>query len=86
MAIVVIPRVEKDGTPILFFPGEQASLGRIVCYAHLGQHSEAVFGYYYRMTKPDKLGVCKHLLREYYNLGPIEDRQELIIRQRIRCR
>ena len=56
---------------------------RIICYAHLGQHSEAVFGYYYRMTKPDKLGACKHLLQEYHNLGPIEDRRELIVRQRI---
>lgn len=86
MAIIVIPRVEKDGTPVLFIPREPANPGRIVCYAHIGQHSEADFGYYYRMTKPDKLGACKHLLQEYYNLGPVKDRQELIIRQRIRRR
>ena len=37
----------KQGHPILFFPEASANAGRIVCYVHMGQHSEADMTYYW---------------------------------------
>jgi hypothetical protein len=77
--ITVIPRIEKDGTPILFLPDDEANPGRIACYVRVGQHSEADLGYY-RTTKPDKTGACADLIKEYENLGP--DKCTVKIRKR----
>lgn len=61
---IVIPRVEKDGTPILFFPEFDANYGRIVIYVRVGQHGEADLEYY-RTTKPDHKNACADLIREH---------------------
>lgn len=69
--ITVIPRVEgRERTPILFLPDDPANPGRIGCYAHVGQHSEAALDYYQRHTKPAKPGECDALLREYAGIPP----------------
>jgi hypothetical protein len=65
----VIPRLDRDGTPVLFITDAPANYGNIVCYAHLGQHSEASVAYY-RETKPAKRGECDGLLREYASIPP----------------
>ena len=49
--IILVPRVypaKPDGHPecVLFLPHAAANPGRIVCYAHVGQHSEASTDYY----------------------------------------
>ncbi len=77
---IVIPRLGKDGTPILFLPQDAANYGRIVCYSHIGQHSEADVAYYTNDTKPDKINACADLIREYENLG---EKTESIIRKRL---
>ena len=46
----VIYRKENDGGIIAFLPELSANRGRIVCYAHLGQHSEADIDYYSTTT------------------------------------
>jgi len=81
--ITIIPRIEKDGTPILFLPDDPCSRpDRIGCYAHLGQHSEADIGYYYQDTKPDRANACAPLLNEYRSIPPRD--AELVIRKRRR--
>lgn len=40
------------GNPVLFFPTMDANAGRLVCYAHLGQHSEADYAYYRGLRNP----------------------------------
>ena len=80
--IIAIPRIEAGGMPILFFPTEPARRGRIVCYAHIGQHAEADIGYYLQSTRPDKTGVCKDLIAEYEGLGP--ERCKLILHKTMR--
>ena len=35
-----------------FLPDSDANYGRIVCYAHIGQHSEASLDYYDKRTRP----------------------------------
>lgn len=67
----VIPKWEggKDGNPILFFPDASANPGNMLCYVHMGQHSEASLGYYrsLRNVRPDKKErvALAALLREY---------------------
>ena len=80
MKITIIPRMEKDGTPILFLPDDPVNPGRIGCYAHLGQHSEADLGYYYENTMPDRKGACAALIDEYRSIPPRD--AELVKRER----
>ncbi len=80
MKITIIPRLEKDGTPILFLPDDPVNPGRIGCYSHVGQHSEADLGYYYENTKPDRANACADLLSEYRSIPPCE--AELVLRER----
>lgn len=43
----VIYRKDSDGKIIAFLPELSANVGNIVCYAHIGQHSEASMEYYH---------------------------------------
>lgn len=43
----VIYRKDSDGKVIAFLPELPANYGKIVCYAHIGQHSEASIEYYH---------------------------------------
>lgn len=58
-----IPRWEggKNGNAVLFLPDQDANTGRMVCYAHIGQHSEAQIEYYHG-TKPAT--ICNREQRE----------------------
>jgi hypothetical protein len=46
----VIYRKDSDGKVIAFMPELPANYGKIVCYAHIGQHSEASIEYYHSTT------------------------------------
>ena len=42
----------EDGAPILFFPTEPANAGRVLCYARVGEHSEASRAYMRGLPAP----------------------------------
>lgn len=48
-----IPKWETESnSPLLFFPDYEANEQNIVCYAFVGQHSEASLAYYRMLRKP----------------------------------
>lgn len=55
MTTVAIVKWEggKNGDPVLFFPEYAANRGSIMCYGHIGQHSEASMGYYASLRNPE---------------------------------
>ena len=72
----------KDNSPILFLPQVRANIGNIVCYQHVGQHSEATMDYYIRNTSPYTIKqwrseAAKSLLKEY--AAKMEPDQELVL-------
>ncbi len=70
-----------DGKEVTaFFPTLGANPGFIVCYAHIGQHSEASSEYYYS-TKPAKENEYSDLLNE---LTQVYDDCELVVKKRWR--
>jgi hypothetical protein len=52
---------------ISFFPYENASYGRMLCYVHNGQHNEADYGYYLECKKASE-EEYKNLFNELENL------------------
>lgn len=64
---------------IAFMPELPANYGRIVCYAHMGQHSEADVEYYHNTKKATK-AEYKPLLME---LKSIYNDCELVVKQKI---
>lgn len=69
----VTVRLEKDGTPVLFFVNESERGWWIDCYAHVGQHSEASREYMLscKLQRPDALSTeAAALVREWDSLGP----------------
>lgn len=77
--VKVIFRKEKDGEIVAFFPELKANYGRMVCYAHIGQHSEADIEYYHT-TKKALDSEFKPLLNE---LKSIYNDCELIVKQKL---
>lgn len=60
----------KQGNAVLFFPEYAANLGNIVCYAHIGQHSEAALEYYRQCKNPNttqQKAAIASLVKEYEN-------------------
>lgn len=51
-----------------FMPDAEANPGRIVCYAHIGQHSEASMDYY-RLGRPAKPHEYQELKDELGRIG-----------------
>lgn len=59
---------QKNGNPVLFFPEYSANPGNIVCYAHMGQHSEACHSYYAGLKNcntPAQQQALRDLIAEY---------------------
>lgn len=82
--VKVVFRKEKnpytnDYEVIAFMPELKANYGKIVCYAHIGQHSEADLEYYQNTIKANE-SEYKLLLNE---LNGIYNDCELIVRQKI---
>lgn len=82
--VKVIFRKEKnpytnDYDVIAFMPELKANYGKIVCYAHIGQHSEADLGYYQNTIKANE-SEYKLLLNE---LNGIYNDCELVVKQKI---
>jgi len=51
----VIFKKEKGSKDIIaFFPYLSANIGNIVCYVHIGQHSEASYDYYRECKKANE--------------------------------
>lgn len=78
--VKIIFRKEKDGNIIAFFPGMKCSYGRIACYCHIGQHSEADILYYMNDTTQATEAEYSALLDE---LRKIYDDCKIIIRKRL---
>lgn len=82
--VKVIFRKEKnpytnDYDVIAFIPELKANYGKIVCYAHIGQHSEADLEYYQNTIKANE-SEYKALLNE---LNGIYNDYELVVKQKI---
>ena len=69
----------KSYEPIAFIPELPASYGRISCYSHMGQHSEADFEYY-KQTQKATFDEYKELLKE---LECVYSDMKIIIKQRL---
>ena len=82
--VKVIFRKEKnpyanDYDVIAFMPELKANYGKIVCYAHMGQHSEADLEYYQNTIKANETEY-KPLLNE---LNGIYNDCELVVKRKI---
>ncbi len=79
-SITVVPRVDKEtGEVVLFINDAPARPDHVLCYAHVGQHSEAALTYYTNGTRaPHDTSECAALLREYEQQPP---RARLIVRR-----
>lgn len=65
----------KTGNAILFFPQYPANSWYIACYAHMGQHSEALMPYYWQCRNPitrEQKKAAKELFAEYQKSFPEE--------------
>jgi hypothetical protein len=69
------------GEPIAFFPEASANPGMIVCYAHIGQHSEAC-NEYYRSCKPIRGPLTGAAASLHHELSQSYAPEALQIRQR----
>lgn len=72
---IIIPflaKIEKDGTPILFFPDWYANHGMVVCYVRVGQHSEASVKYA-RSLKNAPEGTWESLFKEWSDIPTGDD-------------
>jgi len=67
---VIIRRDRDTGAPIAFVPEGEANPGMLICYAHVGQHSEACRAYY-ASTKPAHYydADVEALVRELVSVG-----------------
>lgn len=65
----VIYRKDSDGKIIAFLPELPANYGKIVCYAHIGQHSEASIEYYHNTETalPSEYEALHKELKAIYN-------------------
>lgn len=73
----------KGRNVVAFFPYSGANRGRIVCYAHIGQHAEADHTYLAK-TKPATDADAADLLRELrgiYETG--DDAVRLVVKRRL---
>lgn len=65
----VIYRKDSDGKVTAFMPELPANYGKIVCYAHMGQHSEASIEYYHstETALPSEYEPLHKELKAIYN-------------------
>lgn len=79
----------KSGNPVLFLPEYAANDGRIVCYAHMGQHSEADLSYYWELRNPkgdyQQLEVS-NLLNEYRDILEEDDELKIVFKDSVKFR
>lgn len=78
----VIYRVDKrdPSESIAFLPDVEANRGMIVCYAHVGQHSEGSIDYYRSNTKAPKPGQALALHKELTRIyGKLDIRKRMVI-------
>lgn len=69
---VVLRKDKEDGSIVAFLPDATANLGRVMCYAHIGQHSEASLDYYRLNTTPltpEDYSAGDAMVRELTSIG-----------------
>lgn len=79
----VIFKREGDSV-IAFFPTLPDTANSMICYAHVGQHSGASFGYF-RSLKPATPAEYEPLLKELkgiYERGKMADQSRLVVKKR----
>lgn len=72
-------KVGQANDVVAFFPELPAKYGCIMCYSHIGQHSEASLDYYNQTKKASETeyaGLLQELRRIY-------DDVELVVRQKL---
>ena len=62
-------RKEKDGEILAVFPYISYRNYKILCYAHMGQHSECTWPYVLEQTKKAKPEEYKDLYNELVSIG-----------------
>ena len=68
---VILRKDKTDGSIVAFLPNNRARFGYVMCYAHIGQHSEASLDYY-RTTlplKPEDYSAGDAMVRELTAIG-----------------
>jgi 2-iminoacetate synthase ThiH len=68
MTKAIFRRDKKTGEIMAFFP-DTLQDGKMECYAHIGQHSQADILYYWKETKPATEEEYKELQRELISVG-----------------
>lgn len=66
----IICKIEKSGTPVLFFPDDKNGI-YIGCYAHMGQHADCSRAYMRSCKNPEsesELAAVYKLLIEWASL------------------
>lgn len=76
---VIFRKDKQDGIITAFLPELTANRGNILCYQHIGQHSEACLEYYWSTEKASP-NEYADLLKE---LAEIYDDCELDVKQRL---
>lgn len=68
-----------------FFPTLPATNDTMTCYAHIGQHSGASFGYFHAGKKASEAEYSDLLreLRGIYERGPLAEQSRLVVKQRM---
>jgi hypothetical protein len=62
---------DKTGTELIaFLPDEMANIGRVLCYVHIGQHSEADLRFYAKGKPEDEnTPEAQALIAELRSIG-----------------
>ena len=86
MNINITVRIDREtDSPVLFFwNSNNRGLEWLMCYEHIGQHSECSIDYM-RKCRPMKTldAEAMALVREWENLGPADERVNARIVQRL---
>lgn len=77
--VQVIFRKDKSGEVMAFFPEMRCNYGMIICYQHIGQHSEASMTYY----NCTKKATATEYLPLFNELSNIYSDCNLIVRNRL---
>lgn len=68
--VKVIFRKDKEGNVIAFFPEARVNRGNVMSYMHIGQHSEASYGFYMETknaTKEEYSPLLQELTKVYHD-------------------
>lgn len=73
---------KKNKEAIAFFPEASVNYGCILCYMHVGQHSESSLNYFNDNTRKAKINEYKELLEELESIYN-DNENKLVLKERI---